>query len=35
MVKNAEIDKLQLSKRKKAMFSIKTIPWFMGFSNDL
>lgn len=35
-MKNEEnIDEIQLEKRKRALFSVKTIPWFIGFSNDL
>lgn len=32
---NEETNVKELSKRKKAMFSVKTMPFFMGLSNDL
>lgn len=35
METEVKIDKQQIAKQKRAWFSVKTIPWFMGFSNDL
>ncbi len=30
-----EIDEIQKKKRKRALFTVKVMPWFMGLSNDL
>lgn len=35
MKTEVRVEKQQIAKRKRAWFSVNTIPWFMGFSNDL
>lgn len=35
METEVRVEKQQIAKRKRAWFSVNTIPWFMGFSNDL